>query len=282
VQALVAFPAVLALLNRDIRWTTDLGNAFLAQQADVMNAVQRMRARARDNGRLASTPQQTVTGESTIEIQPANPQIIYVPSYNPSYVWGAGAYPALGYGSGFSFNPGILLSAIFTGLMSFTGWGWALNWLAHGLFLNNLFFSHFGFGGGGGAGLGARSAWVHNPGHRLGVAYPNRMVASRFAAAHTYAARSYAASPARSTAGRSYQSYSRGSTAQSYRSPSSYARPQAQGSARSYRPAASAHYSAPKMSRSSAPRAPKAPHMKAPKAPHGSSHSRGHSGGKHK
>ena len=94
IKALVAFPSVLALLNRDIRWTTDLGNAFLAQQADVMNAVQTMRARARENGRLVSTPQQSVTvatdqGQSAIEIQPANPQIIYVPTYNPSYVWGS-------------------------------------------------------------------------------------------------------------------------------------------------------------------------------------------------
>src|ERR1700728_3458179 len=72
VQALVAFPSVLALLNRDIRWTTDLGNAFLAQQGDVMGAVQAMRGRARDNGRLVSTPQQSVSvaadqGQSAIE-----------------------------------------------------------------------------------------------------------------------------------------------------------------------------------------------------------------------
>ena len=62
VQALVAFPDVLALLNQDIRWTTDLGNAFLAQQADVMSAVQQLRARAQANGKLKSTPQENVTG----------------------------------------------------------------------------------------------------------------------------------------------------------------------------------------------------------------------------
>jgi len=207
VQALVAFPSVLTLLNRDIRWTTDLGNAFLAQQADVMNAVQTMRGRARDNGRLVSTPQQSVTvatdqGQSAIEIQPANPQIIYVPTYSPSYVWGPpalGGYPALGYpdtGSGFSFNPGVLIGALFSGLMSFGGWGWGLSWLTHALFLNNLFFGHFGFGGlGGGGGFGAQSAWVHNPGHRLGVAYPNHMVASRFSTGHYNSGRSYTARP---------------------------------------------------------------------------------------
>src|SRR5580704_14770019 len=58
VQAMVAFPDVLAMLTRDVRWTTDLGNAFLAQQADVMAAIQQMRARAQSNGRLRSTPEQ--------------------------------------------------------------------------------------------------------------------------------------------------------------------------------------------------------------------------------
>ena len=96
VQALVAFPGVLALLNRNIRWTTDLGNAFLAQQSDVMSAIQTLRAQARESGQLASTPQLSVNTDvqgdrSAIEIQPANPQIIYVPSYNPSFVWGAPA-----------------------------------------------------------------------------------------------------------------------------------------------------------------------------------------------
>ena len=83
VQALVAFPDVLARLNDDIRWTTDLGNAFLAQQPDVMSAIQRMRASARANGQLNSSPQQVVTtqtenGQAAIEIQPADPQVIYV------------------------------------------------------------------------------------------------------------------------------------------------------------------------------------------------------------
>src|SRR6185437_5059222 len=61
VQALVIFPDTLAMLNRDVQWTTALGNAFLAQQADVMDAIQRLRARAENNGRLRSTPQQIVT-----------------------------------------------------------------------------------------------------------------------------------------------------------------------------------------------------------------------------
>src|SRR5215472_4567085 len=93
VQALAAFPTALRLLNNDISWTTDLGNAFLAQQADVMAAIQRMRVRAQASGKLASTPQQVVTtqtqgGQSAVIIQPANPDVMYVPIYSPYYVWG--------------------------------------------------------------------------------------------------------------------------------------------------------------------------------------------------
>src|ERR1017187_2865666 len=93
VKALVAFPDVLTMLNQDVQWTTALGNAFLAQQSDVMTAVQGRRAQAQANGRLSTTPQQTVTtetqgGQTAIDIAPADPQVIYVPEYAPAYVWG--------------------------------------------------------------------------------------------------------------------------------------------------------------------------------------------------
>ena len=97
IQALIVFPDVIKRLNDDVTWTTDLGNAFLAQQADVMDAVQRMRLKAQQAGKLASTPQETVTtrlktGRPTdIEIQPANPDVIYVPVYDPVWIWGAPA-----------------------------------------------------------------------------------------------------------------------------------------------------------------------------------------------
>jgi hypothetical protein len=192
VQALVAFPDVVALLNRDIRWTTDLGNAFLGQQADVMNAIQNLRAEARENGRLRSTPQFAVNTEtqgqqSAIEIQPADPQRMYVPNYDPYAVWGApaeGDYPALPYASGSGFgsffgtvaNLAGLLPG-FGGLLGPRSWGWALSWLAQALFVNNSFFSDFGFHGGGFRGS---SVWVHDVHHRLGVPYGNGAVASRY------------------------------------------------------------------------------------------------------
>jgi hypothetical protein len=191
VQALVAFPEALRRLANDIRWTTDLGNAFLAQQGDVMSAVQRMRARARANGKLRSTPQQVVTtetenGQSAIDIQPADPQVIYVPEYSPSYVWGAPVwdeYPDLwypGWGWGFGFGPGIYMGAFFPGWLGWGGWGWGCGWFGGGLFLNVGFFGHYGFHGAGYWGGGGRMAWTHDPAHRMGVAYSSRAVASRY------------------------------------------------------------------------------------------------------
>ncbi len=217
VQLLVAFPEVMALVTRDIRWTTDLGNAFLAQQADVMDAIQRLRSEASNNGRLRSTPQQVVStqaqnDESAIQIQPANPQVIYPPVYNPASVWGpqvAGAYPALSYPPGYygppgdygaGFGSGVDIGGLFSGILSAAGtigsgllgsglgfgvWGWVLNWFTHSLFLNGSFFSGLGYhnyGGGfvGGGGFGGRAVWAHNPAHRLGVPYSHGFVAARY------------------------------------------------------------------------------------------------------
>ena len=93
VQALVSLPDALKLLNENIEWTTELGDAFLAQQNEVMDAVQRMRAKAKDGGKLATTEQQkvetkVVDEKTVIEIQPASTEVVYVPTYSPSVIWG--------------------------------------------------------------------------------------------------------------------------------------------------------------------------------------------------
>jgi hypothetical protein len=209
VQAMVAFPDALALLANDVRWTTELGNAFLAQQADVMSAVQRMRAQAKANGKLTTTPQQVVTtntqdGQNAIVIQPADPQVVYVPIYSPAYVWGPpawGAYPDLwyppGFGFGFGFGRGIYMGFYFPswiGWGGWGGWGWGCGWYGRGLYLNTGFFNRYGYGGGyygrggyyGGGGYyghgygGGQAAWAHNPSHRMGVPYSNRNLANQF------------------------------------------------------------------------------------------------------
>jgi hypothetical protein len=224
VQALVTFPDVLATLTRDVQWTTDLGNAFLAQQNDVMAAVQRMRQRAQRNGKLRSTPQQNVTtqtqdGQSAVVIEPADPQVIYVPVYNPAYVWGPpawGYYPPLfypGIGFGFGFGPGIYLGGFYPG-WGFgwggwgLGWGWGCGWFGGGLFVNVGFFNHYGFRGGfygGGRFAGGHTAWAHDPMHRAGVAYGNRNVAARYNNSRFAAGRSTSANARTSgAAGRSF------------------------------------------------------------------------------
>ena len=206
VQAMVAFPDVVTTLNQDIKWTAALGNAFLAQQSDVMAAVQRMRARAQANGKLDSTPQQTVTtetqdGQEAIAIAPAYPQVIYVPEYDPAYVWGPpawGTYPPLHYARyGFGFFPGIDIGFCFGDWGGWAwGWGWGPNWFGGSVFVNGAFFRHHGFnagfrGGGfagrdgrdGRGGRDGREAWRHDPGHRWGVPYPKGRLTARFEAA---------------------------------------------------------------------------------------------------
>lgn len=95
VQSLVAFPQVLATMASQPDWVTQLGNAFLAQPNDVMDSVQRLRKQAQQAGNLKSSEQQKVVVEqSTIQIVPANPQVVYVPTYNPTVVYGTWLYPA--------------------------------------------------------------------------------------------------------------------------------------------------------------------------------------------
>ena len=98
IQAMAALPDVVKQMADNIQWTTDLGNAFLAQQSDVMDAVQRMRKKAQDGGNLKSTEQQkvetkVVESKQVIIVEQASPEVVYVPSYNPTVVYGALAYP---------------------------------------------------------------------------------------------------------------------------------------------------------------------------------------------
>jgi hypothetical protein len=140
VQALAGLPEMVKRLANEIQWTTDLGNAFLAQQSDVMDAIQRMRFRASEKGMLKSNEQQkvetqTVESKQVIVIEQANPEVVYLPSYDPVGVWGAPyypyppiAYPGWGYYAGaaaISFGIGFAMGAFWGG-----GWGWGCGWAA--------------------------------------------------------------------------------------------------------------------------------------------------------
>ena len=95
VKSLVPFPQILALMDERLDWTQNLGDAFLAQQADVMDSVQRLRYQAQIAGTLQSTPQQTVVYvDRAIAIQPASPTVIYVPVYDPNVAYGTWRYPS--------------------------------------------------------------------------------------------------------------------------------------------------------------------------------------------
>ncbi|HEX3744343.1 MAG TPA: DUF3300 domain-containing protein [Bryobacteraceae bacterium] len=224
VQAMVAMPDVLAKLTQDVHWTTDLGNAFLAQPADVMAAVQRMRARAQANGKLQTNQQETVStesqdGQQAIQIQPADPQVVYVPYYDPAYVWGApvwGEYPPLAYPYyGLGWYPGINIGLYFGGGWGgWGGWGWGPNWFGGGLYMNVGFFNHYGYRYGGiyggrfGGGFRGNTAWMHDPSHRMGAGYSNARLNARYGAA---------SQAARMESGRTGNYHSFGSAGNSYR-----------------------------------------------------------------
>lgn len=199
VQAMAAVPDAVKQLAENIKWTTDLGNAFLAQQADVMDAVQRMRTKAQGAGTLKSTEQQkvetkVVESKTVVVIEPTNPQVVYVPSYNPVVVYGppvypyppiyyppAGAYVAT---AAISFGVGMAMGAAWGG-----GWGWGCGWGGNNITINNNnnFISNSNrvnqYNGGNRNNINGGNrgnTWQHNPQHRGGAPYSNQATANRF------------------------------------------------------------------------------------------------------
>jgi hypothetical protein len=159
VKALTQFSSVLDNLAHNLSWTSSLGQAFANQQSDVMAAVQAMRAKAQAAGTLQSNSQITVTqpASTTIVIQPANPQVVYVPQYNPAVVYGAPVVvpmyvaPPLPVASfGLYFGSGITIGATFGG----GGWGGGFGWGWHSWNVN--------WGGGWGGGGGSTIIYNHN------------------------------------------------------------------------------------------------------------------------
>ena len=129
------------------------------------------------NGKLQSTPQQNVTtqtqdGQTAIQIEPTNPDLVYVPEYNPYWVWGPpvwGAYPPVWYPGidvGFGFGPGIYIGGFFGGWggWGWGGWGWGPNWFGGTIIVNNSFFHRFGFHDFHGGGLRGTSVWARQSG----------------------------------------------------------------------------------------------------------------------
>jgi Protein of unknown function (DUF3300) len=145
VKALTAFPTVLGNMDKNLSWTSSLGDAYYNQQQQLMDAVQVMRQRAQQSGNLKSTPQQVVSDQnSTISIEPVSPEIVYVPAYDPWLVYGDLVpiwpewynYPGIFFGGPYlSFGVGFGI-----GFFGGYGWGWpswGFDWQRHAVLYNH-------------------------------------------------------------------------------------------------------------------------------------------------
>ncbi len=190
VKALTAFPQVLDMMNQNLEWTTNLGEAYYNQPSDVMQTVQVLRQRAQEAGNLQPTPQESVTeDQGSIALAPANPETVYVPVYNPWYAYGAplAPYPGFSFAGAWGafwgsmpirFGLGIALGAFEHWPWGWLGWG--LNWAAHAVLFNHgAYFTHsasvrdWGFPRGGPRAYGgwARSERYGAGGYRGAQAY---------------------------------------------------------------------------------------------------------------
>ena len=186
VKSLVAFPQTLAMMNNNLDWTQKLGDAMIGQQKDVADSIQRLRAKAAAAGNLKTTPQQKVTTQtsgsnSAIVIEPANPEVIYVPYYNPAWAYGPWPYPAYppvyyppppNYGAalatGMMFGVGVAAGAAMFGgwHWGWSGGGWGASYTtvnvnrATSISVNNFDANRYRDG-----------QWQHDPAHRDGVPY---------------------------------------------------------------------------------------------------------------
>ncbi|HYX20020.1 MAG TPA: DUF3300 domain-containing protein, partial [Thermoanaerobaculia bacterium] len=190
VQAMVEIPDALKRLSENIAWTQDLGDAFLAQQSEVMDAVQNLRRKAKDAGKLDSTEQQkvettTVESKTVIEIQPTSTQVVYVPSYTPVAYWPAPVYPyppvyyppyypgaaLIGFGVGVAI--GIGMSG---------GWGWGCGWHGGGNTININNNNNFNRNSNrtNNINRSGNSNWQHNAKQRGGAPYKDRATANKY------------------------------------------------------------------------------------------------------
>ena len=217
VKSLVNFPQVLQMMNEKVDWTQKLGDAFLAQQKEVMDTIQNLRKKAQAEGNLKTNQEQKVIVEKetqTIIIEPSNPQVVYVPTYNPTVVYGTWWYPAYppyyyyppGYVAGatlFSFGVGIAIGA---------AWGYAwggCNWGRGDVNINvnrntniNTKIDRSKYANKVSTGEGGKGSWKHNPEHRKGVSYRDPSTAQKFDRGASREAQSREAFRGRAEAGR--------------------------------------------------------------------------------
>jgi uncharacterized membrane protein YgcG len=191
VKSLVNFSQVLTMMSEKLDWTQKLGDAFLAQEKAVMDTIQSLRAKAQAAGNLKTTKEQTVIVEQkVIRIEPASPQVIYVPTYNPTVVYGAWPYPA--YPPYYYYPPGyVATTAAFSfaaGVAMGAAWGYAWgspNWSSGNVKYNynqnitinnninrNAYAQTLP--------AGSQGNWQHNAANRKGVPYNSQALQQRY------------------------------------------------------------------------------------------------------
>jgi hypothetical protein len=194
VKSLVAFPQVLTMMSEKLDWTQKLGDAVIADQKVVLDTIQKLRAKAQESGNLKTTKEQTViVEEKIIKIEPANPQVIYVPSYNPTVVYGAWPYPAYppyayyppGYvaSSMMWFGAGMAMGAAFSGAWGY-GWG-DCDYNGGSVKIDNSRNTNINNKIDRGKYQGDRGNFQHKPEHRKGVSYRDQGTAQKFNRAST-------------------------------------------------------------------------------------------------
>ncbi len=195
VKSLVNFPQVLSMMSEKLDWTQKVGDAFLAQQKEVMDTIQKLRFKAKESGNLKTTSEQKViVKEKVIIIEPASPQVIYVPAYNPVVVYGAWPYPAYppypvyppGYVAGtaaFSFAAGVAVGAAWGYAWSNCNWNHGdvnINYNQNNSINNNINRDKYAQKSGQRPGQGGSGTWQHDPDHRKGVSYRDQGTAQKY------------------------------------------------------------------------------------------------------
>ncbi len=187
VKSLVNFPQTLAMMSEKLEWTQSLGDAFLAQQKDVMDSVQRLRKKAHEAGNLKTTKEQVVIVEKetqTIVIEPADPKVVYVPAYNPTVVYGVWVYPAYPPYPVYVYPPAYTATAFAVGVAWGYAWGHC-DWHGGDVDVdidrntninNNIDRGKYAKQ----QPSGARGNWQHDPSHRKGVSYRDQATQQKF------------------------------------------------------------------------------------------------------
>jgi hypothetical protein len=180
VKSLTATPQVLAMMNDKLDWMQKLGDAFLAQQKEVLDGVQRLRKKALEAGNLKTGKEQKVTTEqegstTIIKIEPANPEVVYVPVYNPTVIYGPWPYP---YYPPYYWYPPYYPSGVFfafsVGIVIGSAWWGGCHWGGGNVYINHYNYNNFNKTN------ISSGDWQHKPEHRKGVEYRDQVSRDKY------------------------------------------------------------------------------------------------------